>query len=99
MLVGILIIAVIASILALVFCMFDGRVIASVILLVTIIVLSIIIENLITKEARPVTFVKSRDYQIELTKDSIFVYDGERYIGAVKHSDNPLDSLFAVDNQ
>lgn len=41
----------------------------------------------------------AHEYQIEVEPDSIFLFDKDRLIGSVKHSDNPLDSLLAVDNQ
>lgn len=40
-----------------------------------------------------------RDYQIEIDQDSIYLYDGERFVGAVKgESTGSLDSLMLKDN-
>lgn len=47
-----------------------------------------------------VNAIDERDYQIELTQDSILIYDGERKVGSVKFTEyeTPLDSLLLKDN-
>lgn len=44
--------------------------------------------------------VQPRDYQIELTNDSLIIYDGSRRVGATKWEETPtaLDSIFLNDN-
>lgn len=44
--------------------------------------------------------IPQRDYQIELSQDSIKVFDGERYVGGTKWEQKPtaLDSVFLNDN-
>lgn len=40
-----------------------------------------------------------RDYQIDLNKYNIQVYDGDKLIGTVPYGHSPLDSLLMSDNQ
>lgn len=40
-----------------------------------------------------------RDYQILLSEDSIHLYDGTRYVGAVHLANTAIDSLIYKDNQ
>lgn len=39
-----------------------------------------------------------RDYQIEITNDSLFVYDGSRLVGGEAWDNSKLDSIFLKDN-
>jgi len=47
----------------------------------------------------PVKYAPLRDYQIEVTQDSIYVFDGDRKVGAVAFGNTPIDSLIMMDNQ
>ena len=40
-----------------------------------------------------------RDYQLELTGDSVKVYDGPRLVGAVPWTNGKIDSVILTDNQ
>lgn len=39
-----------------------------------------------------------RDYQIEITNDSLFIYDGSRLVGSEAWDGSKLDSIFLKDN-
>ncbi len=40
-----------------------------------------------------------REYQIELSMDSIIIYDGNRVVGSVAYGNSPIDSVFLRDNE
>ena len=40
-----------------------------------------------------------RDYQIGVVPDSIYLFDGDRKVGAVPFGNTPIDSLIMADNQ
>ncbi len=42
--------------------------------------------------------VQARDYQIEVNNDSLYLFDGERKVGATVWGNSPLDSLILTDN-
>jgi len=50
-------------------------------------------------ETKPVTYAPLRDYQIEVTQDSIYLFDGDRKVGAVPFGNTPIDSLIMKDNE
>ena len=43
--------------------------------------------------------VNPRDYQLELTEDSIIVYDGNRLVGRALYDTSKLDSTILNDNK
>lgn len=47
----------------------------------------------------PVKYDPLRDYQIEVTQDSIYVFDGQRGVGALPFGNTPIDSLIMKDNE
>lgn len=51
------------------------------------------------KDEKTVKYAPLRDYQIELSKDSIYLFDGERKVGAIPFGDSPIDSVIMNDNQ
>jgi hypothetical protein len=53
-------------------------------------------------ENKAVQFVQARDYQIDIVEDSLLIFDGNRYVGAVVFNWNnpaPIDSLIMADNE
>lgn len=53
-----------------------------------------------TKDQNNTILVPARVYQIELSLDSIHLYDGERYVGGIKTTwEHGIDSLIIKDNE
>jgi hypothetical protein len=50
-------------------------------------------------ESKQNTPIYGGDYQIQLDNDSIYIYDGERRVGACTWSNNKFDSILLIDNQ
>jgi hypothetical protein len=42
---------------------------------------------------------RKADYQLWLTSDSLYLYDGNRLVGVTPWDDSPLDSVILYDNQ
>lgn len=43
--------------------------------------------------------IKPRDYQLELTTEYCYIYDGNRLVGKCPMKDNMIEQLITIDNQ
>ena len=53
-------------------------------------------------ENKAMQMVDARDYQIDIVEDSLLVFDGNRFVGAIPFNydkPSPIDSLIMMDNQ
>lgn len=41
----------------------------------------------------------TRDYQLEVTKDSIYIFDGTREVGQIGWGEDSLSNILSIDNQ
>lgn len=65
---------------------------------VTLIAAGVLLLIMSYSEIIRAVYSKSKEYQMNVTQDSITVFDGERTVGTVK-IEGQLDSLIIKDNQ
>lgn len=46
-----------------------------------------------------VPIIKPRDYQLDITEDMCYIYDGNRLVGKCPMKDNMIEQLITIDNQ
>lgn len=51
-----------------------------------------------TNEGIKVKYYPLRDYQLEVTQDSIYLFDGDSKVGAIPFGNSPIDSVIMNDN-
>lgn len=67
--------------------------------ILSIMIILLVVTNIARKFKKPITPSLMREYQIELSNDSVYIYDGNRYVGSALWQDGcNIDSVFLKDN-